>query len=139
MAQLYAGRIGERDMGVVSWISDLGAFVRLDATGAEGLIRMASLGNEWWDFDDVRLTLTGESTGTRVGLGCRVVVEVVSVNVLRGHLDLRLVHVSGATRSDGAAAAQADGARSRQRGAVCATLEFRLYQGGHHGNAHRGA
>ena len=56
---------------------------------------MASLGNEWWDFDDVRLTLTGESTGTRVGLGCRVVVEVVSVNVLRGHLDLRLVHVSG--------------------------------------------
>ena len=95
VAQLYAGRIGERDMGVVSWISDLGAFVRLDATGAEGLIRMASLGNEWWDFDDVRLTLTGESTGTRVGLGCRVVVEVVSVNVLRGHLDLRLVHVSG--------------------------------------------
>ena len=95
VAQLYAGRIGERDMGVVSWISDLGAFVRLDATGAEGLIRMASLGNEWWDFDDVRLTLTGESTGTRVGLGCRVVVEVVSVNVLCGHLDLRLVHVSG--------------------------------------------
>ena len=95
VAQLYAGRIGERDMGTVSWISELGAFVRLDATGAEGLIRMASLGNEWWDFDDVRLTLTGESTGTRIGLGCRVVAEVASVNVLRGHLDLRLVHVSG--------------------------------------------
>ena len=96
VAQLYAGRIGERDTGTVSWISDLGAFVRLDATGAEGLIRMNALGNEWWDFDDVRLTLTGESTGTKVGLGCRVVVEVASVNVLRGHLDLKLIHVSGA-------------------------------------------
>lgn len=96
VAQLYAGRIGERDTGTVSWISDLGAFVRLDATGAEGLIRMNALGNEWWDFDDVRLTLTGESTGTKVGLGCRVVVEVASVNVLRGHLDLTLLHVSGA-------------------------------------------
>lgn len=95
VAQLYAGRIGERDTGTVSWISDLGAFVRLDATGAEGLVRMNTLGTEWWDFDDVRLTLTGESTGTRVGLGCRVVVEVASVNVLCGHLDLKLLHVSG--------------------------------------------
>lgn len=95
VAQLYAGRIGERDTGTVSWISDLGAFVRLDATGAEGLIRMNALGNEWWDFDDVRLTLTGDSAGTKVGLGCRVVVEVASVNVLRGHLDLKLLHVSG--------------------------------------------
>lgn len=95
VAQLYAGRIGERDTGTVSWISDLGAFVRLDATGAEGLIRMNALGAEWWDFDDVRLTLTGDSAGTKVGLGCRVVVEVASVNVLRGHLDLKLLHVSG--------------------------------------------
>lgn len=94
VAQLYAGRIGERDTGTVSWISDLGAFVRLDATGAEGLIRMNALGTEWWDFDDVRLTLTGDSTGTKIGLGCRVVVEVASVNVLRGHLDLKLLHVS---------------------------------------------
>lgn len=95
VAQLYASRIGERDTGTVSWISDLGAFVRLDATGAEGLIRMNALGTEWWDFDDVRLTLTGDSTGTKIGLGCRVVVEVASVNVLRGHLDLKLLHVSG--------------------------------------------
>ena len=95
VAQLYASRIGERDTGTVSWISDLGAFVRLDATGAEGLVRMNALGTEWWDFDDVRLTLTGDSTGTKIGLGCRVVVEVASVNVLRGHLDLKLLHVSG--------------------------------------------
>ena len=95
VAQLYASRIGERDTGTVSWISDLGAFVRLDATVAEGLVRMNALGAEWWDFDDVRLALTGESTGTRVGLGYRVVVEVASVNVLRGHLDLKLLHVSG--------------------------------------------
>lgn len=95
VAQLYASRIGERDTGTVSWISDLGAFVRLDATGAEGLVRMNALGAEWWDFDDVRLTLTGDSAGTKIGLGCRVVVEVASVNVLRGHLDLKLLHVSG--------------------------------------------
>lgn len=96
VAQFYRDRIGERDTGTVSWISDLGAFVRLDATGAEGLIRMRSLGDEWWEFDDIRLTLTGSSTGTVIELGQRVVVEVASVNVLRGHLDVALVHASPA-------------------------------------------
>ena len=130
VAQLYAGRIGERDTGIVSRISDLGAFVRLDATGAEGLIRMNALGTEWWDFDDVRLTLTGDSTGTKVGLGCRVVVEVASVNVLRGHLDLKLLHVErvGVVVDFGLSGG------ASHPSAPCATLRFRLYQGGHHGN-----
>ncbi|MDO4437149.1 MAG: RNB domain-containing ribonuclease [Coriobacteriaceae bacterium] len=98
VAQYFAGRIGERFTGAVSWISDMGAFVRLDETGAEGLIRMAALGNEWWDYDDIRLRLVGESTGTVVELGARVIVEVASVNVLRGHLDFKLIHLEEAAR-----------------------------------------
>ena len=35
VAQFFAGRVGERFAGTVSWISDMGAFVRLDDTGAE--------------------------------------------------------------------------------------------------------
>lgn len=96
VAQYYGVRIGERDTGIISWISDMGAFVRLDATGAEGLVRIGSLGHEWWAYDELRLTLTGESTGTVISLGQRVVVEIASVNVLRGHLDLKLIHVSPA-------------------------------------------
>lgn len=98
VAQYFAGRMGERYAGSISWISDMGAFVRLDGTGAEGLVRMASLGNEWWDYDDIRLRLVGESTGTVIELGQRVVVEVAGVNVLRGHLDLKLIHVEGGVR-----------------------------------------
>lgn len=98
VAQYFAGRIGERCTGSISWISDMGAFVRLDETGAEGLVRMASLGNEWWDYDDIRLRLVGESTGTLIELGQRVVVEVAAVNVLRGHLDFKLIHVEGGVR-----------------------------------------
>lgn len=96
VAQYYSVRIGDRDTGTISWISDLGAFVRLDETGAEGLVRMSSLGSEWWEYDDVRLTLMGGSTGTVISLGQRVVVEIARVNVLRGHLDLRLIHTSPA-------------------------------------------
>ena len=96
VAQYYAERIGQRVTGAVSWISDLGAFVRLDGTGAEGLVRMAALGgNEWWDLDEMRLRLVGSSTGAVISLGQPVVVEVESADVLRGHLNLKLVHARG--------------------------------------------
>ena len=96
VAQYYSGRIGERLTGAISWISELGAFVRLDGTGAEGLMRMAALGGgEWWDLDEVRLRLVGSSTGAVVALGQPVVVEVSAADVVRGHLDLKLVHARG--------------------------------------------
>lgn len=98
VAQYYASRLGERFAGTVSWVSDMGAFVRLDDTGAEGLVRVSELGNEWWDYDDVRLRFTGESSGAVIELGQRMLAEVASVDVLRGHLDLRVVHVGQTMR-----------------------------------------
>lgn len=96
VAQYYGERVGERFAGTVSWIDQMGVFVRIDGTGAEGLVRMRSLGDEWWDLDERSLALTGASTGRRIALGQRVVVEVARVDVMRGHLDLELVHAARA-------------------------------------------
>lgn len=96
IAQYYAARIGERCVGCVSWVSDLGAFVRLDDTQAEGLVRMADLGDEWWDYDETRLRIVGSSTGTVIELGQRAVVEISAVDTMRGRLDFKLVHVGPA-------------------------------------------
>ena len=97
VAQYYAARVGERLAGSVSWIDRMGAFVRLDETGAEGLVRMADLGgDEWWDLDEDLLMLVGSSTGRAISLGTRVIVEVAAANPVRGHVDLRLVHAGRA-------------------------------------------
>ena len=72
----------------------MGVFVRMDDTQVEGLVPIKSLGDEWFDYDEDTLTLTGSDTGTRYELGMPAVVEVESVNTVRGHLNLRLVHVS---------------------------------------------
>lgn len=90
MAELYAGRIGAREAGVVSGCERFGVFVSLDETCADGLIPVRDLGSEWFEFDEKRMTLTGESTGTVWGLGRRVVVEVAGVDVPRGRIDFRL-------------------------------------------------
>lgn len=96
VCQYYASRIGERAAGSVSWIDSMGAFVRLDGTQAEGLVRMSALGGEWWDLDEARLVLVGSSSGREIGLGARVVVEVAAADPMRGHLDFKLVHAAPA-------------------------------------------
>ena len=92
VAQYYRGRVGERLLGTVSWVSEMGVFVRLDGTSAEGLVRMADLGgDEWWEFDGDRMRIAGTSTGDAITLGERLEVEVARVDELRGHIDFKLV------------------------------------------------
>lgn len=90
MAELYGKRIGVREAGVVSGCERFGVFVSLDDTCADGLIPVRDLGHEWFEYDEKRMTLTGESTGTVWGLGRRVVVEVAGVDIPRGRIDFRL-------------------------------------------------
>ena len=91
MAELFSDRVGERFSGVVSGCASFGLFVTLDETYAEGLVPVRALGDEWFAFDDARLTLTGEESGEVWRLGRRVAVEVTGTNVARGQIDLALV------------------------------------------------
>ncbi len=96
VAQFYAERIGERFAGTVVWIDTMGMFVRLDETGAEGLVRMKALGGgEWWDFDEPRMMLIGEETGRLIRMGQRVIVELARTDAMRGHVDFKLVQILG--------------------------------------------
>ena len=90
MAELYEGRVGRREAGVVSGCERFGVFVCLDETCADGLLPVRALGGEWFEYDEKRLTLTGAETGETWGLGRRVVVEVAGVDVPRGRIDFRL-------------------------------------------------
>ncbi len=92
IAQFYEAHIGERYVGSVSWVSNAGLFVRLDDTQAEGLVPVQGLGDEWFDFDERDLSFTGAESGTRFELGMRAIVEIKSVNTVRGHLNFALVH-----------------------------------------------
>ena len=91
MAELFSERVGERFSGVVSGCASFGLFVTLDETYAEGLVPVRALGDEWFSYDEVRMTLTGEESGEVWRLGRRVAVEVTGTNVARGQIDLALV------------------------------------------------
>jgi ribonuclease R len=72
-------------------------FVRLDETGADGLIPVRALGREFFHFDADSQTLMGSDSGVVLGIGQRVTVRLSEAVPVTGGLILDLVAVEGAT------------------------------------------
>lgn len=98
MAELYAGHVGEAFSGVVCGCERFGLFVMLDETCAEGLLPARALGGEWLEYDEDRMTLTGEESGRVWGLGTRVRVVVTETDMPRGRIDFALADPRDAAR-----------------------------------------
>jgi ribonuclease R len=95
-ALLLAERIGSTFGGVITGVQKFGVFVRLDETMAEGLVPARTLG-EPFTYDPARQLLLGRFSGSALGLGDRVSVELTEADVLTGQLTFRLVeHTPGA-------------------------------------------
>ncbi|WP_137702520.1 ribonuclease R [Marimonas lutisalis] len=95
LAAFLSERVGNEFSGRVSGIARFGVFVRLDETGADGLIPMRSLGHEYFRFDRDAGTLTGADTGTEIGLGDRVTVKLMEAAPVTGGIALELVSLEG--------------------------------------------
>ena len=78
-----------------------GAFVRLDETGADGLIPIRSLGDEYFHFDREAATLMGSNSGRVIQPGQRVTVKLAEAAPVTGGLMLELLSLDGETMSHG--------------------------------------
>ena len=95
LAAFLSERVGSNFSGRISGIARFGVFVRLDETGADGLIPMRNLGREYFHFDRERGVLTGADTGTVIALGDRVVVRLAEAAPVTGGLALELITHEG--------------------------------------------
>ncbi len=95
LAAYLSERIGEEFVGRVSGVARFGVFVRLDETGADGLIPVRSLGREYFHFDRDSGTLMGAETGMTIGLGQKVRVRLSEAAPVTGGLALELVSIEG--------------------------------------------
>ena len=82
--------IGDSFSGVISTVTNFGMFIRLSDLHIEGLVHITSLGRDYYHFDDVRMCLTGEHTGTKYRVGDVVEVQVAAVNLDEKKIDLVL-------------------------------------------------
>lgn len=92
-------RVGDELDGVVSGVTHFGIFVTVEQPFVEGLVRLADLPGDHYEFDERKLRLSGKLTGRGFGLGDVVKVKVASVSVARRKIDFALVGVAGAERA----------------------------------------
>ncbi len=93
LAAYLSERVGNEFQGRISGIARFGAFVKLDETGADGLIPIRSLGREYFHFDRDEGTLMGSDTGLTISIGQRVTVRLAEATPVTGGLELELLSI----------------------------------------------
>ena len=93
IAAYMAAHVGATFPGRVTSVTRFGLFVSLDDTGADGLIPVRTLGQEFFRHDEGRQLLIGERTGDSFGLGDKVRVKLVEAEAATGGLLFDLVDI----------------------------------------------
>ena len=86
VAAFLADRVGAEFEGRITGVTRFGLFVRLDETGADGLVPVSKLGGEYFVHDDRSHALVGERTGARWPLGMPVTVKLMEATPITGGL-----------------------------------------------------
>ena len=83
-------RVGELFEGTISAVTSFGIFVTLDGVYVDGLVHVSELGNDYYQFDAARHTMTGERTHQVYRLSDRLKVKIARVDLETSRIDFTL-------------------------------------------------
>jgi ribonuclease R len=86
--------------GIISGVADFGIFVEITETASEGMIRMADLKDDFYDFDRENYRIVGQRNGKVFTFGDKLQVKVKECNLARRSMDLLLVGGSDRVRKE---------------------------------------
>jgi len=85
-ASYLADRVGATFQGRISGISRFGVFVSLDDTGADGILPMRHLPQDFYDVDERNHAVVGRRHGLRLRVGDRVAVRLFQTDEIAGSI-----------------------------------------------------
>ena len=91
IAHHLADRVGATFQGRISGVTRAGLFIKLDETGADGLVPIRTLGTEYFNYDETRHALIGQRSGAMHRLGDVVDVRLVEAQPVAGALRFELL------------------------------------------------
>ncbi|RAI24588.1 ribonuclease R, partial [Rhodobium orientis] len=106
IAHWLADHIGASFNGRIAGVTRSGLFVRLDDSGADGFVPASKLGDDYYRYDDVTHSMTGERTGETYQLGDRVEVQLAEAMPLAGALRFELLSEGRYQKPSGKGAAK---------------------------------
>lgn len=95
LAAFLSERVGEEFTGRISGIAKFGLFVKLDGTGADGMVPLSHLGSEYWVYSRDDNSLTGDRSGRVIRIGDPAVVRLAEAAPLTGGLLLEMLEIAG--------------------------------------------
>jgi ribonuclease R len=91
IAHFLADRIGVTFKGRIGGVTRSGLFVKLDDTGADGFIPAATLGDEYFRYNERAHALVGDASGETYRLGDPVTVRLVEAAPVAGALRFEML------------------------------------------------
>jgi ribonuclease R len=91
--RFMADKVGEAFDGYVTGVAPFGLFVELTEHFVEGLVRVSSMADDYYRYDERTHCLRGENRGRRYRLGDHVQVLVARADMERRQIDLALMDV----------------------------------------------
>lgn len=83
-------RIGQEYDGTVSGATNFGIFVELPSS-VEGLVRLADMGDDYYNYDEENFCVLGERTKKMYKIGDSVRIKVVNVDIDRKEIDFKIL------------------------------------------------
>lgn len=83
--------VGEKFYGVISGVTEWGIYVELPDSLAEGLVRLRSIHDDHYIFDQKTYSIIGQKTQNSYQLGDRVLVKVLRADLEKKQLDFELL------------------------------------------------
>ena len=114
LSAFLSERVGNEFEGSISGVARFGLFVRLDETGADGLIPASSLGREYFRYDEDSQTLTGADSRRVLGLGMKVTIRLAEAAPITGGLVFELLTAEGKAMSQGRGRTQKRGSSKKR-------------------------
>ncbi|KLK94791.1 ribonuclease R [Microvirga vignae] len=91
IAHFLADRIGATFDGQISGVTKAGLFIKLNETGADGFVPAATIGDDFYRFDEKTHSMRGDYTGETYRLGDKVEVKLVEAAPVAGALRFELL------------------------------------------------
>jgi ribonuclease R len=94
-ASFLAERVGATFSGRISGVAKFGLFVRLDETGADGIVPISSLPDDYYVHEEAKHRLIGRNKGRVFRLADRVTVRLLEASATTGSTVFRLLDDAG--------------------------------------------
>jgi ribonuclease R len=100
-ASYLADRVGATFQGRVNGVSRFGIFVTLDESGADGILPMRHLPQDFYDVDEAAHAVVGRRHGLRLRVGDQIMIRLFETDEIAGSIVFEHAGVPAGTNKPG--------------------------------------